>query len=142
MQHIASEISGLLSMAAQAGSLLLRMTPYVRAVRVLNELSSAAVGDGILLELGSFYAGEVRKLVLTFDIPGIAALGLVEIASLDFSYIALPALEQQTITVPLHVNVVPGDQAAGVCRTGRAYRGGVPASAAGQARGVDRAFCR
>jgi Ca-activated chloride channel family protein len=113
VQHIAGEISGLLSMAAQAGSLLLRMTPHVRAVRVLNELSSVAVSDGILLELGSFYAGEVRKLVLTFDIPGIEALGLVEIASLDFSYIALPALEQQVITVPLHVNVVPGDQAAG-----------------------------
>jgi Ca-activated chloride channel homolog len=113
VQHIAGEITGLLSMAAQAGSLLLRMTPYVRAVRVLNELSSAVVSEGIIFELGSFYAGEVRKLVLTFDVPGIAALGLVEIASLDFSYVALPALEQQTITVPLHVNVVPGDQAAG-----------------------------
>jgi Ca-activated chloride channel homolog len=113
VQQIAGEVSGLLSMAAQAGSLLVRMTPHVRAVRVLNELSSVAVSDGILLELGSFYAGEVRKLVLTFDVPGIAALGLVEIASLEFSYIALPALEQQTITVPLHVNVVPGDHAAG-----------------------------
>jgi Ca-activated chloride channel family protein len=113
VQHIVGEITGLLSMAAQAGSLLLRMTPYVRAVRVLNELSSVVVSDGILLELGSFYAGEVRKLVLTFDIPGIEALGLVEIASLDFSYVALPALEEQTITLPLYVNVVPGDQAAG-----------------------------
>jgi Ca-activated chloride channel family protein len=113
VQHIAGEITGLLSMAAQAGSLLLRMTPHVRGVRVLNELSSAVVSDGILLELGSFYAGEVRKLVFTFDVPGIAALGLAEIASLEFSYVALPALEQQTITVPLHVNVIPGDQAAG-----------------------------
>jgi len=113
VEHIAGELTGLLSMAAQAGSLLLRMTPHVRAVRVLNELSSTAVSDGILLELGSFYAGEARKLVLTFDIPGIPALGLAEIASLEFSYVALPALEQQTITVPLHVNVVPGDQAAG-----------------------------
>lgn len=113
LQHIADEIGGLLSVAAQAGSLLLRMSPHVRAVRVLNELPSAAVSDGILLELGSFYAGEARKLVITFDIPGIAALGLVEIASLEFSYIALPGLEQQTISVPLHVNVVPGDQAAG-----------------------------
>jgi Ca-activated chloride channel family protein len=113
VQHIASEVTGLLSMTAQAGSLLLQMTPYVRGVRVLNELSSVVVSDGILLELGSFYAGEIRKLVLTFDVPGIAALGLAEIATLKFSYIALPALEEQTITVPLHVNVVPGDQAAG-----------------------------
>jgi Ca-activated chloride channel homolog len=127
VQHIAGEITGLLSMAAQAGSLLLRMTPYVRGVRVLNELSSVTVSDGIALELGSFYADEVRKLVLTFDIPGIAALGLAEIASLEFSYVALPALEQQAITVPLHVNVVPGDQAAGripdpVVRTEMAFQ--------------------
>jgi Ca-activated chloride channel family protein len=113
VQHIAGEVTGLLSMAAQAGSLLLRMSPFVRAVRVINELPSTAVSDGIMIELGSFYSGEVRKLVLTFAIPAIPALGLAEIASLEFSYVALPALEQHTVTVPLHVNVVPGDQAAG-----------------------------
>ena len=112
------EVTGLLSMAAQAGSLLLRMSPFVRAVQVLNELPSVAVSDGILVELGSFYSGEVRKLVLTFDVPGIPALGLAEIATLEFTYIALPMLEQHTVTVPLHVNVVPGDQAAGRERIG------------------------
>lgn len=112
-QLIAGEVTGLLSMAAQAGALLVRMTPHVRGVRVLNELSSTVTGDGVLVELGSFYSGETRKLVLTFDIPGIPGLGLAQIATLEFTYVALPALEQQTITVPLHVNVVPGDQAAG-----------------------------
>src|SRR3954451_3067487 len=127
VQHIAGEVTGLLSMAAQAGSLLLRMSAHVRAVQVLNELPSVAVDDGILVELGSFYSGEVRKLVLTFDVPGIPALGLAEIASLEFTYIALPTLEQHTVTVPLHVNVVPGDQAAGripnpVVRTEMAFQ--------------------
>lgn len=112
-QHIAGEVTGLLSMAAQAGSLLLRMSPLVRAVHVVNDLPSVAVDDGILIELGSFYAGEARKLVLTFDIPAIPSLGLAEIATLQLTYIALPALEQHSVTVPLHVNVVPGDQAAG-----------------------------
>jgi Ca-activated chloride channel homolog len=41
-----------------------------------------------------------------------AALGLAEVASLEFTYVALPALEQHTATMPLHVNVVPGDEAA------------------------------
>jgi Ca-activated chloride channel family protein len=113
VQHIAGEVTGLLSMAAQAGSLLLRMSPHVRGVLVLNELPSVAVSEGILVELGSFYSGEARKLILTFDVPGIPAIGLAEIATLEFTYIALPALEQHTVTVPLHVNVVPGDQAAG-----------------------------
>src|SRR4051794_12465210 len=110
---IAGEVDGLLSLAAQAGSLLVRMSPQVRGVRVVNELPSVAVPEGVLVELGSFYSGESRKLVLTFDVPGIPALGLAEIATLEFSYLALPRLEQHTISVPLHVNVVPGDQAAG-----------------------------
>jgi Ca-activated chloride channel family protein len=114
ISHIAGEVEGLLSLAAQAGSLLVRMSPYVRGVRVINELPSIVdVPDGVLIELGSFYAGEARKLVLTFDVPGIPSLGLAEIATLEFTYVALPAIEQHTVTVPLCVNVVPGDQAAG-----------------------------
>lgn len=61
MQLIAGEVERLLSQAAQAGSLLLRMSPHVRAVRVVNELPSVAVDEGILVELGSFYMGETRK---------------------------------------------------------------------------------
>jgi Ca-activated chloride channel family protein len=111
---IAGEVEGLLSLAAQAGSLLVRMSPHVRGVRILNELPSiVAVPEGVLAELGSFYAGESRKLVITFDVPGIPALGLVQIAKLDFTWIALPSLEQHTVSVPLHVNVVPGDEAVG-----------------------------
>jgi Ca-activated chloride channel family protein len=113
VQQIAGEVTGLLSMTAQAASLLVRMSSFVRAVRVVNELPSVAVSDGILVELGSFYSGEARKLVLTFDVPATPALGLTEIASLELTYVALPALEQHTVTVPLHVNVVPGDQASG-----------------------------
>ena len=110
---IAGEVEGLLSLAAQAGSLLVRMSSHVRGVRVVNELPTVGVPEGVLVELGSFYSGESRKLVLTFDAPGIPALGLAEIATLEFTYVALPALEQHTVTVPLHVNVVPGDEAAG-----------------------------
>jgi Ca-activated chloride channel homolog len=111
---VAGEIDGLLRMAAQAGALLVKLSPVVRGVQVLNELSSiVAVPDGLLVELGSLYAGETRTLAITFDVPAIAGLGLAEIASLEFSFVALPALEQHTVTVPLHVNVVPGDQAAG-----------------------------
>ena len=124
---IAGEIDGLLALVAQAGSLRVTMTPQVRAVRVINDLSVAALSDGIMIELGAFYAGETRKLIMTFDVPGIPALGLAEVATLTFGYVTLPALEQQTVTLPLHVNVVPGDQAAGripdpVVRTEAAFQ--------------------
>jgi Ca-activated chloride channel family protein len=41
------------------------------------------------------------------------ALGLAEIAQLELRYVTLPSFTEQTITVPVNVNVVPGDQAAG-----------------------------
>jgi Ca-activated chloride channel family protein len=110
---ISGELDGLLSQTAQAASLLVRMTPACRRMRVINELTPTPTPDGVQIELGALYSGEVRRLVLTFDVPGIAALGLAQIADLDFTWVELPGLVQHSVTVPLHVNVVPGDQAAG-----------------------------
>jgi Ca-activated chloride channel family protein len=110
---IAGEVEGLLAQTAQAASLHIRFTPAIRGVLVVNDLPTNVVDDGLIVELGTFYAQETRKLVLTFDIPAVSALGLTEVATLTFTYVELPALVQHTVTVPLHVNVVPGDQAAG-----------------------------
>jgi Ca-activated chloride channel family protein len=110
---IAGEVEGLLAQTAQAASLHVRLTNLVRGVLVVNDLPANTVDDGLLIELGGFYAGETRKLVLTFGIPAVAELGLTEVATLTFTYVELPALVQHTVTVPVHVNVVPGDQTAG-----------------------------
>ncbi len=110
---IAHEIDGLLNQSVQAASLLLRMAPEVAGVRVANDLPAHATDDGILVELGSFWSGELRKLVLTFDVPAMPALGLAQIATLELRYVALPDLVEHTVTLPVHVNVVPGDEAAG-----------------------------
>jgi Ca-activated chloride channel family protein len=110
---IGGEVEGLLAQTAQAASVLIRPARPVKAVRVVNDLSVTATDQGILAELGSFYADETRKLILSFDVPAMAALGLAQIATLEFSYVELPSLTQHMIMVPLHVNVVPGDQAAG-----------------------------
>ncbi len=110
---IAGEVEGLLEQVAQAASLRVTLSPHVTSAVVLNDLSVAPLADGLLLELGSFYAGETRRLVLTLDIPGIAALGLAEVATLELTYVGLADLVQHTLTMPVHVNVVPGDQAAG-----------------------------
>jgi Ca-activated chloride channel family protein len=110
---IAGEVEGLLAQTAQAASLLIRVAPQVRGVKVINDLPTTTTGDAIVAELGSFYSDETRKLVLVFDIPAIATLGLAQVATLEFTWVELPTLAQHTLTVPLHVNVVPGDQAAG-----------------------------
>lgn len=87
--------------------------PYITGVDVLSDLTVATLPHGASLELGAFYAGETRRLVLTLKLPGIAARGLVQVATLDVTHVALPDLVMHTTSVPLHVNVVPGDQAAG-----------------------------
>jgi Ca-activated chloride channel family protein len=110
---IAGEVEGLLAQTVQAASLQVRLGSEVRRVLVVNDLPSSAVEGGLMVELGSFYADETRKLVLTFDIPAVASLGLAEVATLTFTYVELPKLVQHTVTVPVTVNVVPGDQAAG-----------------------------
>ncbi|GIJ66935.1 vWA domain-containing protein [Virgisporangium ochraceum] len=110
---IAGEVEGLLAQTVQAASVQVRLTPAIRRVLVVNDLPSTVVDGGLMVELGSFYAEETRKLVLTFDIPGVAALGLTEVATLVFTYVELPTLKQHTVTVPVTVNVVPGDRAAG-----------------------------
>jgi hypothetical protein len=134
---IAGEVEGLLSQAVQAATLLVEMSPQVRGLRVVNELPANPVPQGVLVEIGGLYAGESRRILLTFDIPGVAALGLLQVATLTFSWVALPALEAQTVTVPVHVNVVPGDVAAGLVPDPRGPHGtGLPRGAAGQADGL------
>jgi Ca-activated chloride channel family protein len=110
---IAGEVTGLLSQTAQAASLTIRVSEHVSAVQVINDLPTTTTGDAVVAELGSFYSDETRKLVVVFDIPAVAALGLAQVATCEFTWVELPTLAQHTVTVPLHVNVVPGDEAAG-----------------------------
>jgi Ca-activated chloride channel family protein len=111
---IAGEVDGLLSKSAQAASLLIRLCPPVQAVSVLGGLPAVQLPDSsVMVELGDFWAGETRKLLLRFAIPAVAALGLATVAGLVFTYVELPSLDSHTVTVPVAVNVVPGDEAAG-----------------------------
>lgn len=110
---ISGEVDGLLTQVAQAASLRVTWTPHVASIRVLNDLPVVGLPDGAMLELGSFYAGETRRLLIRLHVPGIAALGLAQVATLEFTHVALPDLVQHTTTLPIQVNVVPGDQAAG-----------------------------
>ena len=67
----------------------------------------------MLAELGDFYSGETRKVTVTIDVPAMAALGLAQVATLTVRYVELATLAEHTMTVPVSVNVVPADVAAG-----------------------------
>ena len=110
---VAAELDGLLSKTVQAASLLIEPTGDVSQISVLNDLSTMAVETGVLAELGDFYSSESRRIVVTIEVPAMAALGLAEVAKLTLTYVELASLEQHTITVPVSVNVVPGDVAQG-----------------------------
>jgi Ca-activated chloride channel family protein len=110
---VAGEVDGLLAKAVQAASLLIRPTSDVHTVTVHNDLPANGVAGGVMVELGDMWAGERRRLLLGLGVPAIAALGLAQVATLELRYVALPELSEQVVSLPISVNVVPGDEAAG-----------------------------
>ena len=111
---VAGELDGLLSKTVQAASLLIEPTSEVARIALLNEgLPAQRVEGGVLAELGDFYAGETRTVTVTIDVPAMAALGLAQVATLSLRYIEVATLAEHTMTVPVSVNVVPADVAAG-----------------------------
>jgi Ca-activated chloride channel family protein len=110
---VASEVDGLLSKTVQAASLRITLKPPVSALQVWNDVPSYAVDGDIVLELGDLWSGEQRKLLLTLQVPAASELGLHQIADLELRYVTVPELVEHTVVLPVHVNVVPGDQAAG-----------------------------
>jgi Ca-activated chloride channel family protein len=77
-------------------------------------IETDASGDKVLvIPLGDLYAGETRELLVHFSVPAVAALGHHQLATFTIDYVTLPDLVSQTITWPMAVNVVPGDEASG-----------------------------
>jgi Ca-activated chloride channel homolog len=111
---VATQVEGLLAKSAQAASLVIAMREPVASVFVMGALPTVQLPDSsVMVELGDLWAGETRKLLLRFHVPAMPALGLATVAELTLKYVELPALDTHTVTLPISVNVVPGDQAAG-----------------------------
>lgn len=111
---IAGEVEGLLSKVVQAVSLTVRFERSVEFLRLYNDLPATQIGDGaVMVELGDLYAEETRKVLLKLRVPAMAALGLAQVAALELAYVDVPGLVEQSVTLPISVNVVPGDEAAG-----------------------------
>lgn len=110
---IAAEVGDLLAKSVQAASLTIRFSPQVEMLRLFNDLPAEQVGPGaVMVELGDLYAEEQRKLLMRFKVPAMAVLGLAQVAELELRYVELPALIEHVVTLPISVNVVPGDEAA------------------------------
>ena len=110
---IAREVDGLLDKVVQAATLTVTFEQAVQMLKLYNDLPAHQIADGtVMIELGDLYAQEQRKLLMRFQVPAMASLGLAQIATLSLTHVELPGLVEHTMTVPIVVNVVPGDEAA------------------------------
>jgi Ca-activated chloride channel family protein len=113
---IAAEVDDLLDKTIV--NAVLRLTPTAAmtsapAIEVLQRLPYWKDGETYVVQLGDLYSGENRRFVINIELPGIAALGLCKIADITIEYLDLAARQEITVTMPVNVNVVPGDVAAG-----------------------------
>ncbi len=110
---VAAEVDGLLDRVVQAASLVIRPTGDVSTVTLYNDLPVTPIDGGLMVELGDLFSGERRKLLVELAVPAMPALGLAQVCALELTWTELPSFETHTLTQPVAVNVVPGDEAAG-----------------------------
>ena len=110
---LASEVDGLLANSVQAASLIVRPAGSVSGVRLFNDLPTTSVEDGFMVELGDLHGGETRRLLLEVDVPALSGLGLAQVCDLELRWVDVESMRSEVATIPVHVNVIPGDQAAG-----------------------------
>jgi Ca-activated chloride channel family protein len=109
----AQEFEGLSTTVAQNVSVELRPSPAVEMLGVLNDYPTVPVVGGVQVELGDGWGGERRRLVFSFHVPALADLGPAAIAEVVVRWTDVtgaPALHE--LTIPIIVNVAPGDEAA------------------------------
>ena len=110
---LAEEADHLLAQVAQAVSLVIRPAQTVPGFTLWNDLPVSGLDDGVMVELGDFHSGEQRSVLLGFQVPGMPALGATTICELELRWVDLASMAEKVATVPVNVNVVPGDAAAG-----------------------------
>ena len=113
---IAAEVNDLLDKSAV--NAVLRVKPLagsagIPAIEVLQRLPYWKDGDTYVVQLGDLYAGENRRFVIDIQVPQMSALGLAKIAEITVEYLNLAEMIEVSVTMPVQVNVVPADIAAG-----------------------------
>ena len=113
---IAAEVNDLLDKSVV--NAVLRVTPThaaagVPQIEVIQRLHFWMDGESYVLQLGDLYSGENRRFVVDIQVPEIASLGLCKIADITIEYLDLAQRQEISVTMPVNVNVVPGDVAAG-----------------------------
>ena len=113
---IAAEVDDLLDKTIVNAVLRVTPTPAMSgapAIEIVQRLPYWKDGETFVVQLGDLYSGENRRFIIDLDVPGIASLGLCKIADITIEYLDLAQRQEISVTMPVNVNVVPGDVAAG-----------------------------
>ena len=113
---IAAEVDDLLDKSIV--NAVLRVTPSAvlagaPKIEVLQRLPYWVDGDTYVVQLGDLYSGENRRFVIDIPVPAMAALGLATIADITIEYLDLAQRQEISVSMPVNINVVPGDVASG-----------------------------
>lgn len=111
---LAEEVDGLLDKSVLAATVRVAgRGDTLTGVATLQGLPTWMEDTTTVIALGDLYAGEERMTLIRLDVASIPALGLATIADVVLEYTALPDQAEHAVTLPITVNVVPGDVAAG-----------------------------
>ena len=113
---IASEVDDLLDKSIVNAVLRVTPSPVLAGaplIEILQRLPYWKDGDTYVVQLGDLYSGENRRFVIDIPVPAMAALGLAHIADITIEYLDLAQRNEISVSMPVNVNVVPGDVAAG-----------------------------
>ena len=111
---IAAEVNDLLEKSVV--NAVLRVTPEPFAsprIEIVQNLPYWVENNTYVVQLGDLFAGENRRFLIDFEVPGMAALGLCKIADITLEYLNLSEMQEVSVTMPVQVNVVPEDVAKG-----------------------------
>ena len=104
------EVAVLLELAArgrvaEAVCIVIRPADSVPAFTLWNDLPVSGSGDGVVAELGDLHAGERRRILLGFQVPTAAALGVAAICELELRWTDPASTTEKIATMPVSVNL-------------------------------------
>ena len=112
--EIAQTVSDLLDVSVVAATVRIVPDPdVVNSVTVRHDVPNWADERSIVVSLGDLYAGEQRRILVQLGVEAVRELGTRTIADIQVQFTTAADFAEHRITMPLVVNVVPGDEARG-----------------------------
>ena len=98
------DITALAEKVVLAATLVIRPADDLSGFTLWNDLPACGVEDGVMVELGDFYAGDTRRILLGLEIPG---RGAATICELELRWVDLASMTEKVATIPVKARQSP-----------------------------------